>query len=287
MLRGALFGVGAACCWAFGFVAARHGVAIGFQPADLALHRFVWAGLALLPFVLRDGIVDLGGVGWPRGLVMLLLAGPLQALLAYTGFTLVPLGHGAVIQPSCAALGGLLLATLVLREPLHARRIIGGAAIVAGLLLLGAEAVTTIGSSGIAGDLCFAAAGILWAMFGTTLRLWRVSAVQAVTLICALSVLIYVPIHAVVFGFSTLIAMGFWANVLQFICQGIFAGALAILLFTQAVVLLGAGRAATFTALVPAITIGVGFIALGEAPTLMQLLGLAVVGIGFRFILKP
>ena len=287
VIRGALFGIGAACCWSFGFVAARHGVAIGFQPADLALHRFVWAGLALLPFVLRDSFADLGGVGWPRGLIMLLLAGPAQALLAYTGFTLVPLGHGAVIQPSCAALGGLLLATLVLREPMPVRRMVGAAAIVAGLLLLGTEALSTLGSSGLAGDLSFAAAGILWAMFGTALRLWRVSAVQAVKIICSLSVLIYVPIHAAVFGFSSLIAMGFWANVLQFIFQGVFAGALAILLFTQAVVLLGAGRAATFTALVPALTIGVGFIALGEAPTFVQLMGLAVVGLGFRFILKP
>jgi drug/metabolite transporter (DMT)-like permease len=287
IIRGALFGLGAACCWAFGFVAARHGITIGFHPADLALHRFLWAGLLLLPFALRDGVTDLGGIGWPKGLTIFIFAGPPQALLPYVGFTLVPLGHGALIQPSSATLFGLLFATLVLHEAVSPRRVIGALAIVAGLLLLGAEALTTFGTGGIAGDLCFAFAGLLWAMFGTAIRMWRISAVQAATVISALAILIYVPIHAVVFGFSGLIAMGFWNNLLQVLCQGVFAGALAILLFTQAVVLLGAGRAGTFPALVPALTLATGFLALGEVPTAVQLAGLAVVAFGFRFILKP
>ena len=47
---------------------ARH--TIGFTPADLAFHRFFWAGLLLMPLALRDGISDLGGIGWGRGMVM-------------------------------------------------------------------------------------------------------------------------------------------------------------------------------------------------------------------------
>ena len=44
---GVLCGAGAALCWALGFVAARHGVLIGLSPLVIALHRFVWPGLAL------------------------------------------------------------------------------------------------------------------------------------------------------------------------------------------------------------------------------------------------
>ena len=40
-----------------------------------------------MPLVLRDGITDLGGIGWSRGLVMSVLSGPPQAIIAYTGFT--------------------------------------------------------------------------------------------------------------------------------------------------------------------------------------------------------
>ena len=63
--------------------------------------------------------------------------------------------------------------------------------------------------------------------------------------------------------------------------QGVFAGAGAVFLFTRAVILLGAGRAALFPALVPPFTLLIGFIALGEAPSVSQLIGLVVVVIGF------
>ena len=59
-------GAGAALFWAAGFVAARHGIAIGFSPADIAIHRFCWAGLVFLPLVARHGLRDLAGVGWPK-----------------------------------------------------------------------------------------------------------------------------------------------------------------------------------------------------------------------------
>ncbi len=116
ILIGVLCGIGAAFGWAAGFVAAKHGISIGFSPADLAFDRFFWTGLLLMPIALRDGVANLGGIGWGRGLVMSVLSGPPQAMIAYSGFILVPLGHGTTIQPACAALFGLILATVVLRE---------------------------------------------------------------------------------------------------------------------------------------------------------------------------
>ena len=57
-------GVGAAVFWAAGFVAARHGITAGLRPPDIILHRFVWAGLIVLPiFLARGELGDLGGVG--------------------------------------------------------------------------------------------------------------------------------------------------------------------------------------------------------------------------------
>ena len=106
--------------WAAGFAGARHGLDAGFSPADLTAHRFLWAGLALLPLVLRNGVGDLNGIGWGRGIVLAMLGGPGFAIMSYAGFLLVPLGHGGVIQPACATLGGLLLATLLLGERLAA-----------------------------------------------------------------------------------------------------------------------------------------------------------------------
>ena len=164
-MLGALCEIAAALCWAAGFVAAKHGIAIGLKPADLAFHRFAWSGLLLLPGVLRAGMGDLGGIGWRRGLVILILAGPLQAIVSYTGFTVAPLGHGAVIHPAAAALGGLILAALVLKEPLSPARIFGVVAIVIGLIVFAGEAITTLGGNALTGDLMFACAGFMWALF--------------------------------------------------------------------------------------------------------------------------
>ena len=56
--------------------------------------------------------------------------------------------------------------------------------------------------------------------------------------------------------------------------------------FTRAVVLLGASRAVLFPSLVPPFTLLVGYLALGEVPSMSQLAGLAIVLVGFRLTQK-
>jgi drug/metabolite transporter (DMT)-like permease len=281
-----LCGIAAAAAWAGGFVVAKHGINIGFSPADLALHRFLWSGLLLMPVVLRAGIRDLGGIGWVRGFIVTILSGPTQALLAYTGFILVPLGHGTTIQPATAALCGIVLAAIVLRERLSASRILGGLAITAGLMVFGYESLMTIGTHGIGGDLLFFAAGAFWACFGILLRQWNISGTRIVATVGAISVLVFAPLHAVLVGYEGIWRMGWAENLLQIVAQGIVAGVLPIFLFARAVMLLGAGRAATFPALVPGFAVVIGYLALGVIPSVAQLIGLAIVLVGFRLTLR-
>ncbi len=280
---GILCGAGAALCWALGFVSARHGVAVGMSPIVIALYRFVWSGLLFIPVVARGGVGNLGGVGWGRGIVLALLGGLPQAALSYAGFLLVPLGHGAIIQPSCASLGGLLLAALVLREPLPARRIGGALVMVVGLMVIGTEALKTLGMHGLTGDSMFVAAGFSFAIFGILLRLWRIPPVAATAVISVLS-LAGLPLF--IYRLGDVLAVGFYENLLQAVVQGALAGAGAIYLFTRAVVLLGASRAVLFPSLVPPFTLLVGYLALGEVPSMSQLAGLAIVLVGFRLTQK-
>jgi drug/metabolite transporter (DMT)-like permease len=91
-----------------------------------------------------------------------------------------------------------------------------------------------------------------------------------------------VPLYCIGVGFETLIAAGVAENLLQALAQGVFAGPLAIYLFGRSVVLLGAARAAVFPSLVPGFTLLIGFLALGEAPSVIQLVGLVIVVVGFR-----
>jgi drug/metabolite transporter (DMT)-like permease len=277
---------GAALCWAAGFVAAKHGISIGFAPADLALHRFLCSGLLLMPMVLRDGIGNLGGIGWGRGFILSVLSGPPQAFIAYTGFILVPLGHGTTIQPATAALVGLVLAALVLRERPSGSRILGAIAITAGLMVFGYESLMTIGSHGVGGDLLFFGAGAFWATFGILLRQWHISGTRVVAAVGALSVLVYAPLYFIFIGYGGILRMSLYENLLQSLAQGIIAGVLPIFLFARSVTILGAGRAATFPALVPGFSLIIGYLALGVVPSVAQIVGLAIVLVGFRLTMR-
>jgi drug/metabolite transporter (DMT)-like permease len=282
---GVLCGAGAAIFWAVGFTAIRHGIDIGFSPADLTFHRCVWGGILLLPLFLRGSVADLNGIGWGRGIVLTVLGGPGIAIISYSGFLFVPLGHAGVIQPSCAALFGIILAAVVLKEPLTASRLLGAFTIVGGLAVIGGEALATIGAHGFGGDLMFVLTGAFFATFGMLLRRWRIDAIPATVVVSVVS-LVLIPIQWVFFGFERMIALGVWENLLQATVQGILSGPAAIYLFTRSVMLLGAARAAVFPSLVPGFTLLVGFLTLGIVPTIPQLLGFAIVLIGFRLTQK-
>jgi drug/metabolite transporter (DMT)-like permease len=217
----------------------------------------------------------------------MLFAGPLQAFLAYYGFTIVPLGHGTVIQPATAVVMGALLSAWILREHLSGTRIAGIVIIVVGLSLFGAEALTTLGTHGAGGDLLFVGAGTLWACFSVALRQWSVSGMRAMSVVSVLSLLIIAPLHGLVFGYQSMIAAGLTANLIQALVQGLIGGAVPIYLYARSVTMLGASRASMFPALVPVFAVGLGIIVIGEIPTAMRLAGLAIVVIGFRFAVKP
>ena len=279
-LLGVACGLGAALFWALGFVATRHGLKVGFSPADLLMHRFLWSGLAFLPLVVRAGFGNLCGIGWGRGLALMVLGGPVMSIISYTGFLFVPLGHGSVIQPSCATLGGLFLAAALLRERISFSRFFGAVVIVGGLAVIGAESIGHIGLSGVQGDLIFVLTGFMFAGFGALLRYWRVSAFSAATVISVLSLSLF-PVYAASGGLGRVAAIGLGENALQALAQGILAGPAAMYLFAFSIQLLGVARAAVFPAIVPALTLLVGWLLLGEPPTALQGAGLATVLTGF------
>jgi drug/metabolite transporter (DMT)-like permease len=279
-LLGIACGLGAALFWALGFVAARYGLKVGFTPADLLMHRFLWSGFAFLPLVVRAGLRDLGGIGWRRGAALMVLGGPGMSILTYTGFQYVPLAHGSLIQPSCATLGGLLFATVLLRERISLSRIFGAFVIVVGLVVIGGESLGNTGFRGTQGDLIFVLTGFMFAGFGTLLRFWRVYAFSAAAVVSVLSLSLF-PLYVAFGGLGRAMALGPGQNALQALGQGVLAGPAAMYLFAFSVQRLGVARATVFPAIVPALTLLTGWLLLGEPPTAQQIAGLATVLFGF------
>lgn len=283
-IRGIVFGALAAFGWAAGLVSARHAMQVGFSPADLVFYRFGLFGLLLLPFVFRGGFALPGGLPWGKAIALALTGGLITAFCSNSGFLFVPLGHGAVIQPSSASLAGLLLTVVFLGEHPHVTRVVGAIGIVLGLIVFGGESITTIGRHGIAGDLLFVAAGSSYAVFGLLLAMWRIDSVRATAVATVLSFLIFFPVHAALFGYQHMIAAGIQENLLQLVAQGILAGAPAMYFFARTVALLGPARAAVFPALVPGFALLIGYFALGEIPTIAQLTGFAIVMAAFALV---
>ncbi|MES5487051.1 DMT family transporter [Bradyrhizobium sp. INPA03-11B] len=280
MLLGVTSGLGAALCWALGFVATRHGLKVGFTPVDLLMHRFLWSGIVFIPLVLRAGLKHLGGIGWRRGMALMVLGGPVMSLISYTGFMFVPLGHGSVIQPSCATLGGLFLAVVLLKESISLSRVAGAVAILAGLAVIGSESIGHMGSSAVMGDLIFVTTGLMFAGFATLVRYWRVSAFSVATVISVLSLSLF-PLYAASGGLARDAAIGLNENALQAVAQGILAGPAAMYLFALSIQQLGVARAAVFPATVPVLTLLLGWLLIGEPPTTLQAAGLVTVLAGF------
>jgi drug/metabolite transporter (DMT)-like permease len=77
------------------------------------------------------------------------------------------------------------------------------------------------------------------------------------------------------------VAAGLRENALQAVGQGLLAGPAALYLFAYSIQLLGAGRAAVFPAIVPALALLVGWLLIGEPPTVLQAVGLVTVLSGF------
>jgi drug/metabolite transporter (DMT)-like permease len=279
-LLGVGCGLGAALFWALGFVATRHGLKVGFTPADLMMHRFLWSGIAFLPLVVRAGFGDLYGIGWGRGLALMVLGGPVMSIISYTGFLFVPLGHGSVIQPSCATLGGIFLAAVLLRERISFSRFCGAVVIVAGLVVIGGDSIGHIGLSGVQGDLIFVLTGFMFAGFATLVRYWRISAFSAAAVISVLSLSLF-PLYVASGGLGRVAAIGLGENALQAVGQGVLAGPGALYLFAFSIQRLGVARAAIVPAIVPALTVLVGWMLLGEPPTSLQVAGLVTVLCGF------
>lgn len=152
--------------------------------------------------------------------------------------------------------------------------IAAGLAVIAGPGLLAGSPLTPLG------DAMFIAAGLIWAGFTVLTRRWGIQPVAATAAVSVLSMLAYGPLYLAATGAARQLAQPWSVLAPQIMVQGLLSGVVAVIAFSAAVQRLGAGRAAIFPALVPAVAILLGIPVLGEWPTGLQLAGLTIVTVG-------
>jgi drug/metabolite transporter (DMT)-like permease len=276
-LCGATMALGAS----LSFAAARAGILAGLLAIDMIFARFIVAGLIMLPLLVRLGVRDFAGIGWRRAVMLTLLGGAPFALLQTGGYGFAPLAHGAVIAPSTVTIVSTVGAALFLRERLGRNHLVGAAIVLGGIVLIGWDGLMQpSGEQAWLGDLMFVASSVLWAGFTLLLRHWRVPALRATSVVSVLSFLMVTPIYLAVLGIAHLQALPLGLLVFQGLVQGGLQGAITMVAYSQAVMLLGVSRAVLFPAIVPAVSVVLGIPIVGEIPSVLQVAGLGLVTLG-------
>ncbi len=277
LLCGATMAVGAAVS----FAVARAGFVGGLAVEDIILVRYVVAGLALLPLLLWWGAGSLAGIGWRRGLWLLLLGGPLFSMLQTGGFLFAPLAHGGVIAPSAVTIFSTIIAGVFLRERITLAHVLGAAIVLLGIMLIGWDGLTR-SSHGQAwiGDLMFVGSSAMWATYSVLVRHWRLDAARSTAAVAVLSMVSFLPAYLAWHGLSRVMELPGEQLILQGLVQGGLQGVITIIAYTRAINLLGVSRAVLFPAIVPAISLLVGVPIVGEIPHPLQITGLLLVTLG-------
>ena len=281
VVAGLACGLAAVAMWGVYLATTRAGIASGLAPVDLVVLRYAPAALIMVPWWLSAGVRDLGGVGWARGAWLAACAGPVFIILAAGGYLFAPLSHGAVIQPSTAALASILLAVALLGERVPASRWIGVAAILGGIALIstGSDA-SFVSDRPWIGAAMFMASGVMWGLFTVSIRRWDISGTAATGAVAIVSALVTLPAVALLGTFERVLALTPPEIALQMLVHGVLSGVLAIVAFGQAVRLLGAARGALFPALVPAATLVAGIPISGEVPGPLEWTGAGLATLG-------
>ncbi len=263
--------------WSLNFVTTRYSVLGGLTSFDMVALRFGVAGIVCLPYFLRLGLGDLGGLGWQRGLILTCLAGSPYIIVLYSALAFAPASHGVVLNPGLVP-SVVFLGTVYLGQ----RRFSLVALLSLALILMGLALVTSSSflaqRSVLLGDALFLVSGISWGLFTLLSRRWSVGPMQAVAVISVISSLWLVP-YSIFFydGFPLVSSLHLLS---QALFQGILISIVTINLLIYAVRGLGAQNASLFGPLVPLVATLMAMPLLGELPTLLQWSGIALVCLG-------
>lgn len=280
-IRGLLCGLAAALIWGGFPVITRFGVVrTGLDMYDITFIRFTVAALVTLPMLFSSDRPS-------SGLTALLTAGlgAPYLLVVSNGLTRAPAALFAVLTPTTMVVFSAGLGIMLLKEKLTFRQGAGIAAIVAGSGLAAAEFMAR--EHAIGGAVAwFIAGGFLWAIYTVSVKQSNISAFTATGYVSAASFVIYCPLYLYFRGFE-LFSHPWQAIAEQAIYQGVLMSVVALYFYSRAIALLGAAIGASFAALAPVISTIEAVFLLGEAPSALSAVGLAVSVVGIAAVLAP
>jgi drug/metabolite transporter (DMT)-like permease len=200
-------------------------------------------------------------------------------LLVALGLQLTSAAEAASIAPTLMPVFAGLFAWAFLREEQERTRWLGYAAIIAGLALLVIAGSAANGLPSPLGLAALALAAAMWATYTLLFRRSVLTPVQSAALICIWSAVLFLPAYLFL-GLSRFGLASTGEIALQAFYQGGLMSCVAIVTFNRAVSLLGSAAATAIIALLPVVASLAAIPVLGEVPTAVEGLALAVIVIG-------
>ena len=275
--RGALFGLAAVSIWAGNIVVAGLGLRSSLTPWDITAIRFAVAGLVLLPFLMRRGLA-LDRLGW-LGVAALVLGGAPTVMLANAGLLFAPASHAGALFPGVMPLMVAVLAPVILKEAFTPQKKAGFVLIATGVVGIVWGSGGTIGTTQNIGHLLFLGAALAFACYTVAMRRARLDGLHAAAISAVGSMLIYLPPYATLAG-SGIFDASPGAIALQALVQGLLTAVLSYVAYGLAVGILGASSGAAFAASCPAMTAFMAIPILGEWPSAIEWIAIALISIG-------
>ena len=280
-VRGALFGLAAVSIWAGNIVVGGLGLRSSLTPWDIAAIRFSVAGLVLMPYLIQRGIA-LDRLGW-IGLGALVLGGAPTVLLANAGLLFAPAAHAGALFPGVMPLMVVALAVAILNEPFALPKRIGFAVIAAGVVGIVWGSDGTLGAAPNIGHLLFLASALAFACYTVAMRRAQLDGLHAAAISAVGSMLLYVSPYALLTG-GSLFEASPAAIALQALVQGYLTAVISYLLYGRAIGILGASSGAAFAAACPAMTALLAIPILGEWPSAIESVAIALISIGVYLV---
>ena len=221
-----------------------------------------------LPLIAGLGLTGVAGYNW----------------LFLTGLTLAPASDGSILVPGTIPILTMILAVLLLGEHVGRRAVLGMAVAIGGLLVVIGPGRDT-GGTRLTGDLTFLASAGFWAAYNVLVRVAgrRFEPISATLYAMTAGAIFLLPLALITGSPSALQeASGrAWASIGYLV---VFGSILAFVFLQIGVARIGAARASAFTLLVPLFGVGLSVAFLGERPTLLTIVGGAVVLAGLWLI---
>lgn len=285
-LMGLVYGLLVALIWGAQPVVASFGYRASLDIFDLTVLRFTVSGLIMLPFFIKAGAKNAAGTGWPRALVLLLLAGPFYNMVLVGALHWAPASHSSLIYPAFTPMFTSLLAKLML-DKRDGIPMLGLGLLLAGVVVVKAGSILQAPSAAYAqawrGDLLFMLAALMWSFYTVLMRRWNTNPLAVVSVV-QVGGLLYVPVYFYFAG-TSLFQLDAGAIAVQAVYQGLLVSVVSVLLFNLAVKQLGA-KASMFTALMPIVGVSLAVLVLGETMTMSLLLGAMLISGGLFFSLR-